>query len=73
MAGEIVKKAGWVGALTVLVPIGIMVWNEYEDWVKWKHQAELIRMERALEDTGPMIPGVSLEARVDTLEALHGR
>ena len=44
--GEIVKKAGWVGALTVLVPIGIMVWNEYEDWVKWKHQAELIMMER---------------------------
>ena len=71
MVSPAIKKAGWLGVVSVLVPLGILVWNEYEDWVKWKHQAQLIEKERALETQGPMRPGRSLEERVDSLEAFH--
>ena len=71
MASDNVKKAGWVGMVSVLVPLAVLVWNEYEDYMKWQYQVRLMSDERAMEASGPMMPGKDLEGMVDSLWALH--
>lgn len=71
MAKVDVKKAGWVGGIVTIIPVLILVSNEVQDWMQMKQQMRLAEMERQLEVSGPMIPGPTLEARVDSLEAKH--
>jgi len=68
-----VSLTALAGVLTTLVTAGPRCSDEVQEWVAMRRVVEQIADERAMQPVGVTRPSDTVEARLDSLEALHAK